>query len=180
MMRKQLNLLALLLLTAVLCGCVKRETTESGVVVSYELWVAFSAILGGIAASAFGWYLKSHSVRGWVFLIVAVLGTVTFSPFGFVDHVTVDHDHLETRWGFWCFPTINKVAFSDVASVNLSKKITSGRRGRKNVNYYLDFAKKDGSVISISATNSLMEEAAPDVLVELDSHSIPFQDVTGE
>lgn len=179
-MCKQLNLLAMLLFTVVLCGCVKRETSESGVVVSYEMWVGFAGILGGLAATLFGWYLKSHSIRGWIFLLIALIGTVTFSPFGFIDHVTIGHDHLQTRWGFWCFPTINDVAFADVAAVNLSKKITSGRRGRKETRYYFDFAKNDGSVVSITATNALMEEAAQDILVELDNHNIPFNDVTGE
>ncbi|HQX51764.1 MAG TPA: hypothetical protein PLR25_17725 [Planctomycetaceae bacterium] len=179
-MHKKLTILAMLIVCAALCGCVKREATDSGVIVSYEMWVGFAGVLGGIAATAFGWYLKSHSVRGWIFLIMAFLGTVTFSPFGFVDHVTVTHDRLQARWGFWCFPSTYDIAFADVSSVSLSKKITSGRRGRKNVSYNLDFSKRDGSVVSMTATNSLMEEASEDIVAELDSHNIPFNDVTGE
>lgn len=179
-MRAKIQILSLFLLCTLISGCVKRQETESSVVVSYEMWVGIAGVLGGFVASAIGWYLKNHGFRGWVFLIMAVAGTLTFSPFGFVDHVTITNDRLQTRWGFWCLPNVHDIVFSDVTSVNLSKKITSGRRGRKNVNYYLDFAKKDGTVESISATNALVEEASEDIMAQLDQHGIPFAGVTGE
>ena len=179
-MRTRISALLFLVLCVSLSGCVKRQESETGVVVSYQMWVGFAGVLGGIAASTAGWFMKNRGFRGLVFLIVAVAGTVTFSPFGFVDHVTITNERLQSKLGFWCFPTTHDIAFADVASVTLSKKIKSGRRGRKETNYYLDFAKKNGTVESITASNALVEEAGGDIMVQLDLHGIPFTDVTGE
>ena len=146
----------------------------------FESWVGFAGIVVGIAASIFGWFIKSSGgFRGWIFFIIAVVGTVTFSPFGFVDHVTVSADRLQTQWGFWIFPTKHDIPFDNVSGVALTKSTSVSRRGRRT-NYHLEFQLNDGKKESLTATNTLMEAASEDLMLRLATRGIIVNDLTGE
>jgi|GEM_PF-1406428 len=180
MSRRFHPLLVVALLCLVLSGCTRKSVDGEVTTVVYETWVAILAILGGVGAAVLSFVFRSRGLQLWVLLIASVLATLLFLPFGFVDYVRVSPERLETRWGFWCFPTLHNIAFDDVRGVQLTKKVSSGRRGRKNTSYNLDFQLADGRVESISATNDLVEEAVDEILQPLAERGIHLVDLTGE
>jgi len=135
---KKIVLVFAALMLLCVCGCVDTEEKAGTFRATYSWWVGTAAILGGLLLAIVGWLWKQTSFRGWVLFIFALVGTIGFAPFGFVDHVTVTEERLQTKWGFWMAPTLHDIAFDDVAGVNLTKEITRGRRGRHTVGFRPD------------------------------------------
>lgn len=180
MNRRASVFLSLAIFCLAMSGCTKKIETDQTVVHCYESWVGFAGVAVGIGASIFGWFIKSSAgFRGWLFFIMAMAGTVMFSPFGFFDHVTVSPDRLQVQWGFWTFPTKHDIPFDNVNSVALTESSSVSRRGRRT-NYRLEFQLKDGKKESLTATNTLMEAAADDLTQQLAARGIMINDLTGE
>lgn len=177
MLHRRMSLCALAVLAIGLAGCTQKAADASGVTCTYQWWVGPVGLLIGIAAVGLGWANRAGGWRAVLFLVIAALGTLTFAPFGFFDKVIVDNAHLETRWGFWCFPTTHNIRFDDVSSVQLTSETSHSRRGRRT-SYHLVFQLKSGKSEKLSADNSLMQEAADDVLAQLQQRQIPVVDHT--
>ena len=179
-MRRALPTLFFTGLLLFLSGCTKTKVDGSTLKVTYEAWVGIASLAVGIAATAFAWFAKKDGgIRAWVFFIVASAGTVFFAPFAFFDHVTVSEEKLSTQWGFWAFPTKHEFKFDDVQQVTLEKKTRRTRRGRRT-SYDLNFQLRNGTSESLSATNSLMEEASDALVNQLERRNIHVIDRTGE
>ncbi len=176
--RRTIQLFLIAFLTFAFCGCVRREATSTGITVTYETWVGIVGVLVGVVATFFSWFATGW--RGKLFFAVCLIGTITFSPFGFIDHVTITDSQMNTQWGFWVFPTKHEVKFDDVESVALTKSVSRGRRGRKNTNYNFEFRMSDGHVEKLSATNTLMEEAIETLVEQLGVRGIEVADQTGD
>ena len=177
---KKIVLVFAALMLLCVCGCVETEETAGTFRATYSWWVGTAAILGGLLLAIVGWLWKQTSFRGWVLFIFALVGTIGFAPFGFVDHVTVTQERLQTKWGFWMAPTLHDIAFDDVAGVNLTKEITRGRRGREKVNYNLVFRMNNGEADELTATNSLMEAAIESIVERLGARGVAINNLTGE
>lgn len=170
------------LLTALSClflaGCTNETTVGETTVYTYQLWVSFVAIAVGAAVTAFGWTQRNESWRAWIAIVAGGLMTVGFCPFAFFDKLVVDETHLEGRWGFWMFPTRHDIRFDDVGHASLTKKVTTGRRGRKT-SYYLNFHLKNGQTEELSLGNDLVEAAFGRIAATLGKKMIPVIDNTG-
>jgi len=162
------------------CGCVDTDESAGTFRATYSWWVGTAAIIGGLALAIVGWLWKQTSFRGWVLFIFALAGTIGLAPFGFVDQVTVTEERLQTKWGFWMAPTLHDIAFDDVAGVNLTKEITRGRRGRKDVKYNLVFRMKNGEADELTATNALMKAALESIAGRLADRGVFVNNLTGE
>lgn len=177
---RRLSILAPILILVLFSGCVDTEDNAGVFKATYSWWVGASAMLGGILLTIGGWFWKQDDFRGWIFFIAALLATITFLPFGFVDHVTITDERLTSQWGFWVYPTTHNIEWDEVKNVTLTKEVTRGRRGRKNVSYNLNFRFKGGGVQHLSATNSLMEASAEHIVDHLHERGIDVIDNTGE
>ena len=164
---------AFLILSA---GCTNKEDIPGGIEVSYQSWVGVVAVAVGLLASIGGWFAKNTGFRGWIFFIFALLGLVFFSPFGFVDHVTVTDQQINTQWGFWVAPTKHEFRFDDIESVALTKETKSSRRGGTTTTYYFLFRLKNGNKEKLIASNSLMERATEDIMERLAARGIQIVD----
>ena len=109
-------------------------------------------------------------------LLIGLVATITYLPFGFVDHVTIDDERLTSQWGFWVYPTKHEIIWDDVKSVTLTKEVTRGRRGRRNVSYNLNFNLTSGATQHLSATNALMEASAEHIVDHLHERGIEVLD----
>lgn len=161
-----------------LTGCVKTEDSGTEFKATYELWVGIVAMLIGVGGTIGGWFYRRKDVRGWVLFVFALLATVLFLPFGFVDHVTVSESEIKTQWGFWVYPTKHEFRFDKVQSVSLEKEISRGRRGRKKTNFYLIFRLENGDKEKLIATNALMEASMEKIADQIKARNIPFIDQT--
>lgn len=180
MSRRHLPILLAIILISVISGCTRKSVEGSVTTVQYETWVGIACMIGGVAGTAISFLLRSKGGRAWAFLVISALATILFLPFGFVDYVRVSQDHLETRWGFWCFPTRHSIAFDEVRGVQLTKKVKVGRRGRSDTSYNLEFQMSDGRTESLSATNDLVEASVHEILQPLADRGITLVDLTGE
>ena len=164
----------LLLLSA---GCTNKEDIPNGIRVSYQSWVGVVAVAVGLLASIGGWFAKNTGFRGWIFFIFALLGLLLFSPFGFVDHVTVTDQQISTQWGFWIAPTKHEFRFDDIKSVELTEETKSSRRGT-TTNYYFVFRLNNGNKEKLIASNSLMERATQFIIEQLSLRGVQIVDRT--
>lgn len=155
-------------------GCTQKVADAGTVVCSYQWWVGPVSLLVGVGLTAAGWANRKDGIRAILFLVVAAALTVGFAPFGFFDKVVVDKDHMESRWGLWCYPTTHHVRFDDVTTVRFTSEESTGRRGRRKINYYYEFNLKSGQIEKVTADNSLMEEAAGDLIAQLQQRGIPL------
>lgn len=161
-----------------LCGCTKESVEGDRAVYMYEWWVSVVVLVGGTIGTGVCLLAGKEDWRGWLGAVAIAAFTVGFGPMSWFDRVAVDSKTLETRWGFWAYPTVHQVAFADIKGVDLTKRRTSGRRRRTN--YYMVFQKKDGSSEEITISNSLMEAAADRIVEALAQNQIAVVDKTGE
>ncbi|MEM7314520.1 MAG: hypothetical protein AAF497_15340 [Planctomycetota bacterium] len=177
-MKRFLRFTLLAFLLVFVTGCVKTEDTGSSFKATYELWVGVVAMLVGIGLTVGGWFYRRKDVRGWVMFVFGLVATITFLPFGFIDHVTVTDKDIKTQWGFWVYPTKHEFAFDDVQSVSLEKEISTGRRGRKKTDFYLVFRLEGGRKEKLIATNALIEASMEKIAEQVKARNIPFIDQT--
>ena len=177
---RRLYLLAPLLLLVLFSGCVDTEDNAGVFRATYSWWVGALAMGGGLFGIFVGWMWKQSDFRGWLILIIALVATITYLPFGFIDHVTIDDERLTSQWGFWVYPTKHEVQWNDVKRVTLTKEVKRGRRGRKRISYNLNFSLNSGGTQHLSATNSLMEASAEHIVDHLHERGIEVIDQTGD
>lgn len=172
--------LMLLPLAFLLTGCVNKAVEDSAVTCTYQWWVSPAVLLLGIAGTVWGWHSRSSGWRSILFMVMAGAVTVGFAPFGWIDYVRISKERLETKWGFWIAPTTHSIAWSDVGHVDLVSRTSRKRRGGTKTSYYLQFRLKSGQMEELTLGNSLMEEAAEDIVATLATRGIAVNDLTGE
>ena len=170
-------LLASLLLFS---GCIQKEVRGDVMVWTYEWWVSVVGILGGIVLSVACFLLRKKWANAWIVMVVALLFTVVAGPMGFLNYVELSADHLAIRSGTWIAPTVQNIRFDDVASIDLTKEIKRGRRGRTTTKYYLTFKTKDGGHEKVSVGDEMMEAANDDLATTLKAKGLSVNDMTGE
>ena len=163
-----------------LAGCTRKETQGDLTIVTYEAWVGLVAILIGLVVAVVSLLMRKSGIGAWIVAIAAVAFTVGFAPFGFVDYVRVDKEHIATRWGFWFVPTLHDIRFDDIAKVDYTKETRRGRRGRKETSYNLVFSRKSGEQEKLTATNSLMQAASDELVDALSAKGLAINDLTGD
>lgn len=158
-------------------GCTQESSQGAATVFNYQWWVSPVAILVGVGVAVWGWMQRATGWRAYMTLAVGVLATVTFCPFGWFDKVSIDNEHFEARWGFWCFPSTHKIAFNDVNGVTLTAKKSTSRRGRRT-SYSLVFQLKSGAPVEVATGNSLMDAASEKLVATLQAKGITILDTT--
>jgi len=169
----------LLVTITLLCvsGCVKATQHDSQTVYTFEPYIFLGALLASLAALPIGWFLRQKSVRvGWGMLILAPLFLVFVVPGLWSDFVKVDDQGFELKTGFWFAPTYHKVEFKNLASIALTDKIRSGRRG-KQTSYDLQCQSPMGTGPTVPV-GDLMKRALDDILAHAQAHGIAVMDQT--
>jgi hypothetical protein len=159
-------------------GCVSETVSGSEKIYTYQLYVSLLLFLGGIGAAVGGFFLRSNRF-GWVLMIGGPIAAIGFAPTMFMEKITVDHQHFTVRNGFWGMSR-EDVVFDDLQMVNLTKEETRGRRGRKNVHYYLVCHRKNGTNAKIKVNNDVAEAAAEAIGTQFGEHNISVVNSTGE
>jgi hypothetical protein len=171
---------SILCLIATAAGCTREETQGDLKIWTYESWVGVVAILAGIAVTVGALALRKSGFGAYVVAFFAIAFTVGFAPFGFVDYIKLDKEHVSTRWGFWFTPTIHEIRFDDVSRVDHTKEEKRGRRGRKSTSYYLVFTSRSGVQDKLGVGNSLMKAAKEEIVLALAAKGLEVNDLTGE
>ncbi|BBO36572.1 hypothetical protein [Lacipirellula parvula] len=172
----------LLAAVALSTGCVRETTEGTAHVFQNELWVPIVTFLGGVAAAVGGWFVKAHSDRfGWTMIILGPIAALGLAPALFLDRVAIDDSGMSAKVGIWVFSAPLEVKYDNLAQVRLIKEETTGRRGRKNVNYSMLCEKKSGGEpTKVPLGNHVIEAAAPAFLEAVQQRGIPIINETGE
>ncbi len=172
--------MALLLGAVCLSGCIRKETQGDLSVYSFERWVGGSVVVVGLAVAIGAILFRKSGAGAWVTAVVALVITTVAAPMLFSDHVKLDKEHLETRWGLWFAPSVHNVRFDDVVKVDYTKEVKRGRRGRKNTTYFLIFTKKSGEQDKVAVSGELMSAASDELAAALLAKGLDVNDLTGE
>jgi hypothetical protein len=154
----------------VFSGCVSQATDGSTIVFAFQWWVPLAGILITVAATVAGWFVKNVSERwGYGLLIMGPIMLVIMAPGLFLDRVTIDDEHFTLRTGFWFYPTVRDVRFSDVQRIEL----TSQRR-RRSTDRDMHCRLRNGTVTRVPV-GTLMQYAADEILDRADQKGIPIE-----
>jgi hypothetical protein len=149
-------------------GCVHEAVNGSAKTYTYQLYVPILLFFGGIAAAVGGFFLRQNRF-GWVMMIGGPIAALGFAPSMFMERITVDDQHFTVRGGF-----------AELQMVNITKEVTTGRRGRKNVSYYLLCNNKNGTSAKVPVNNDIAEAAAAAILAQFDAHNVTIVNTTGD
>ena len=175
-----LSICGITALVLTLTGCVKERTSGNDMIFTYEWWVPTLLFVGGIAATAAGWFGRSLSDR-WPYALL-IGGPIVFiflAPAYFFSNARLNADELKVRGGFFGLTTNQTVKYADLNEVRFTTEVTRGRRGRKNTNHYLDCKLKDGSDVRLSLSHDCVEKCTPHFLHEVAVRKIPLFDENG-
>jgi hypothetical protein len=177
--RWQLSLL--LPAVALLGGCVRETTEGSTRIFQHEWWVPLLTLLGGVAATVIGWFLRGRFARiAWPMILVGPFLAIGLAPALFRDRAAVDDSGMSVRVGIWAFSAPLEVKYDDLAQVRLIKEESTGRRGRKNTSYCMLCEKTSGEPAKVPLGNQVAEAAAPVFLEAVQQRGIPIANETGE
>jgi MFS family permease len=171
-------LLGSLLLLSV-TGCVREEVSETTRTFTYGLWVPASLLVGGLAATVAGWFLRQSGRWGWILMIGGPIAAIGFAPTMLLDRTVLDEQGIHVTSGIWGMTAKHDVAFADLANVRQIAEESRGRRGRKQTNFFLVCERKDGTSAKLPLGNNLVHAAGRHFLDMASSHGIPYQDDTG-
>ncbi len=170
--------IAVLLLA--LTGCVNERTSGDNQIFTYEWWVPALMFFGGIAVTAAGWFTRRlHNSWPYVLLYAGPVLFIFMAPAYFFSKATLNANELNVRGGFFGMTTNQTVKFADLSEVHFTKEITTGRRGRKNTNHYLDCKLKDGKDVRLALSHDCLKECTPHFLHEVLVRKIPLIDENG-
>lgn len=160
------------------CGCVEHSTSGNTHTFYNALWATGACFVGGIVATIGGWYLRTVSERlGWALMIGGVLAFIGGTPTLFFEKTTVSDEGFFVRTGVWGMSSYD-VKYADTMNMNLTKEITTGRRGSKNTHFYLVCSPKSGEAQKVPI-NGTFEEALEFVVIGAKARNIPIIDSTG-
>lgn len=179
--RSRWQLPLLLVAVSLLGGCIRETTEGSTRVFQNELWVPILTFAGGIAATVVGWLLRTRFARfAWPMILAGPFVAIGLAPALFLDRAAVDDSGLSVRVGIWAFSPALEVKYDDLAQVRLIKEESRGRRGRKNLSYFMLCEKKNGEPAKVPLGNQVAEAAAPLFLEGVQQRGIPIVNETGE
>jgi hypothetical protein len=160
-------------------GCVHEAVNGSAKTYTYQLYVPILLFFGGIAAAVGGFFLRQNRF-GWVMMIGGPIAAIGFAPSMFMERITVDDQHFTVRGGIWGMTNVHDIRFAELQMVNITKEVTTGRRGRKNVSYYLLCNNKNGTSAKVPVNNDIAEAAAAAILAQFDAHKVTIVNTTGD
>ncbi|WP_442484867.1 hypothetical protein [Aeoliella sp. SH292] len=169
----------MLLLLGLASGCVEEKVDGTTHTFTYDWWIPTVMLLGGVLAIPIGLALRRTSSRfGWALIIGGPIAALGVAPSLFLDRSVVDDQHFSVRSGIWGMTAIHDVDYDQLAHVRYIVEESTGRRGRKNLDYYLVCTHRDGSSSKIPMGNPCAEAAAVEFLRRATALNIPIHDET--
>ena len=176
---KRLHGVIVLMLLLLFVGCVKETTNGDTTYYAKEWWVWCSLTLGGIVAAVLGWLLRGTSDRiAWVLMVGGPVCGLILGPNAFVENATLTSSKFHLSTGIFGSAT-HDVSFDELQGVTITMEVTTGRRGRKNQNYYLVCSEKSGKQSKLPMSNPLVEKALPKLAQQFADKGIPVIDQAG-
>ncbi len=152
-------------------GCVSRQVEGSASVYTYETWVGPLIVLGGLTATAVGYFACTHNKRlGYGLLLGMPVVVLLAAPNKFLDSVKVDDDHFEVHGGWWWQPTAQSVRFSEVKEMEFGDEVGGFGHG-PNVSFSLDCVLKSGASVRVYF-DALGEEAIAEILERAEARGV--------
>ena len=111
-------------------------------------------------------------------MVVAAILLFGFGPTAFSEKLILTKSTLKQTTGIWGM-TKHEVTIDNLAAVRFTREESRGRRGRKNVSYYVLCTEKDGKESKLSAANTMFKEVADDFLTMVKDKGIPIIDEAG-
>jgi len=149
------------LLTLVLIpGCYERVVDGQESIYRFAWWLGLLVIAGGLLGVPVGWLLRRWSRKwGFALMCMAPILLIIVAPAMYSDHVVVDDEHFEDRFGFWFHPSTTTVRFQDLREIHYVG--VPDNRGR--INYELRCISKTGQTEVVPA-GDLAKNAVPEIL----------------
>lgn len=170
--------IAVALLT--LTGCVSERTAGNEKVFTYEWWVPTLMFVGGIAATAGGWFARGANDRWpYILLIGGPIAFIFMGPSYFLNKTTLGATDLKVRAGTWGMGTNLHVKYDDLQEVRFATTVSTGRRGRKSTNHFLDCKLKDNTDVRLPLSNDCIKAAAPEFIYMVRERNIPLYSEDG-
>lgn len=162
------------LLLATTTGCVQETVKEEATYYNYELWLPAMLFFGGLALAVGGYFLRSWASQfAWVLMIGGPVAALGFAPSLYLDEAKLTKEGLSHRGGIWGLTASEDVKYDDIRDIHLELEITTGRRGRKNENYYI-YCETSGGQVKLSLNNDVIEMASEKFLQTAAEKGIPI------
>ncbi len=155
------------LFCCVASGCVSQEVAGDQHVYSYQSWVGIVIVAAGLIAATAGWFIVELSYVqkriGYGLLVGGPVAVFLIAPGLFLDTVKVDANHFEVHRAALWSPGRQSFRFADLRSIDVTERVSVGRRGRTTTTYYLELVMKSGGRDSLRL-DTLLEQASFDIL----------------
>ena len=163
-----------------IAGCATSRVEGNATIYTVDLNSILLNIAAVIAAFVYAifQFTKKKILNGILGITGGVFGCVIL--FGMVgDKLTVTPDEFElVRRGIGSENSAH-LRYDDLNQATITLEITSGRRGRKNKNYYLNCGLKSGET-KVVPIGTLMKAGLDEILGHMQAHHVPVHDQTGE
>jgi len=160
--------LGLCLLLSVISGCTTRSEVGEKVMYTFAGWVGASVILGGLLLVPLGWALRRVTRYGVIAMIMSPILLIIVAPAMYSDHVIIDNEHFEARYGFWFNPRQFNLRFAELREIRYVG--VPGSRGR--INYQLECRDQQGQTHVVSA-GDLVRHAVAEVMARAAARGVP-------
>jgi hypothetical protein len=130
-------------------------------------------LLVSVLAFPVGLLLRKRSGRaGGGLMVLSPLLLVLLFPAMLLDKVKVDANHFETHYGFWMAPSKHDIRFDDLSAIRRVTYQERTRRGGRTTKQKLLCVHKSGAPTDTVHLNTLVKEAAPEILRHAAGHGV--------
>lgn len=114
----------------------------------------------------------------WLLLIGGIAATLGAGPTFLFTKVEVRDDGFSVRNGIWGMTASADLNYDDITRVTYTREESRGRRGRRNINYYLTFYPKSGDPFKLAMGNDVVKAGVDELIPRLKEKGIEIIDQT--
>jgi len=149
-------------------GCYEHVSRGNQSLYRFAWWVGPMVIVGGILGVLIGWLLRKRSQTwGVLLMVMAPVLLVIVAPAMYSDHVLIDDEHFETRYGFWFSPAKHNLRFEDLREIRYVA--VPGSRG--STNHELHCIANTGQT-SVVHAGDLVRNTVPEILARAKARGV--------
>lgn len=157
-------------------GCYERVAHGNQTIYRFAWWMGPAIIAGGLLGFPLGWIVRRWNRKvGFVLMFLAPILLFLAAPGMYSDHVVIDDDHFEARYGFWFHPNVHNLRFADLREIQYVP--VQDRRGRRK--YELHCFTKAGQIEVVHA-GDLVKYTIPEILDRAQAHGVAIRRQIGD
>lgn len=157
---------------------VQDQGTQAVHVFRNAWWTPIVAVLGGGAATAGGWTLRTFSIKlsvGMIFL--GIILAAVMAPSLLQEEVVVSGEGFRIKSGIWGLTDCNSMRFDEIREIWFADEKDEAL-GDKHAKYILTCAKKTRGSTKLSVRNAMTRAAASAIVDVARQQGIPVRDET--